>query len=97
MSNLQRARHLEGCLGEVVAFNRDSGRYLVQLLPPRLPPGAPNFRGEAMEAEEEADAPDAPEAPEAPEAPVSKLVLLQNLRPAVERTVKPPLKESNFI
>lgn len=94
MSNLQRARHLEGCLGEVVAFNRDSGRYLVQLLPPRLPPGAPNFRGEAMEAEEEADAPDAPEAPE---APVSKLVLLQNLRPAVERTVKPPLKESNFI
>lgn len=45
LSNLQRARHLEGSLGEVIAFNRDSGRYLVQLLPPGAlrcrPPGRP--------------------------------------------------------
>eukprot|EP00438_Fugacium_kawagutii_P026409 Skav210809 [mRNA] locus=scaffold2924:143905:144252:- [translate_table: standard] len=80
LSNLQRARHLEGSLGEVVAFNRDSGRYLVQLLPPRAASaGVPIFQGGE------------------PVEPVSKLVLLQNLRPAVERTLKPPTKESNFI
>mgnify|MGYP002804113575 CR=1 FL=1 len=80
LSNLQRARHLEGCLGEVMAYNRDSGRYLVQLLPPSKGSGpGPIFQGGT----------------EVP--PISKLVLLQNLRPAVERTLKPPLKEANFI
>lgn len=80
LSNLQRARHLEGCLGEVMAYNRDSGRYLVQLLPPSKGKDAlgPIFQGGSVE-------------------PISKLVLLQNLRPAVERTLKPPLKEANFI
>ena len=87
----------EGSLGEVIAFNRDSGRYLVQLLPPRRPalptstsatsatsPAMPVFQGgEPL--------------PEPVTEPVSKLVLLQNLRPAVERTLRPPLKEANFI
>ena len=81
----------EGTLGEVIAFNRDSGRYLVQLLPPRRPalptssPAVPVFQGG-----------ESPE-PEPGAEPVSKLVLLQNLRPAVERTLRPPLKEANFI
>ncbi|CAJ1402184.1 unnamed protein product [Effrenium voratum] len=77
LANLQRARHLEGSLGEVLAFNRDSGRYLVQLIPPRQPNG-PVFQGGEPET-------------------VSKLVLIQNLRPAFERTWKPPGNESNFI
>lgn len=65
---------------EVMAYNRDSGRYLVQLLPPSKGSGpGPIFQGGT----------------EVP--PISKLVLLQNLRPAVERTLKPPLKEANFI
>ncbi|CAE7237745.1 ANK1 [Symbiodinium sp. CCMP2456] len=42
LSNLQRARHLEGSLGEVLAFDRDSGRYLVQLFAPQ---NAPIFHG----------------------------------------------------
>lgn len=65
---------------EVMAYNRDSGRYLVQLLPPAkgaIGPG-PIFQGTEV-------------------PPISKLVLLQNLRPAVERTLKPPLKEAHFI
>lgn len=63
-----------------MAYNRDSGRYLVQLLPPSKGSGpGPIFQGGT----------------EVP--PISKLVLLQNLRPAVERTLKPPLKEANFI
>lgn len=98
LSNLQRARHLEGSLGEVIAFNRDSGRYLVQLLPPRRPalptstsatsPAVPVFQGGEPLPEP---------VPEPVVEPVSKLVLLQNLRPAVERTLRPPLKEANFI
>lgn len=63
-----------------MAYNRDSGRYLVQLLPPSKGKDAlgPIFQGGSEE-------------------PISKLVLLQNLRPAVERTLKPPLKEAHFI
>jgi len=91
----------EGSLGEVIAFNRDSGRYLVQLLPPRRPalptstsatsatsPAMPVFQGGEPLPEP---------VPEPVAEPVSKLVLLQNLRPAVERTLRPPLKEANFI
>lgn len=88
----------EGSLGEVIAFNRDSGRYLVQLLPPRRPalptstsatsPAVPVFQGGEPLPEP---------VPEPVVEPVSKLVLLQNLRPAVERTLRPPLKEANFI
>ncbi|OLP94462.1 Ankyrin-3 [Symbiodinium microadriaticum] len=77
LSNLQRARHLEGSLGEVLAFDRDSGRYLVQLIAPQ---NAPIFHGGC------------------PEPPiVSKLVLLQNLRPAFDRSSKPPGSEAHFI
>eukprot|EP00439_Symbiodinium_sp_Y106_P066704 s499_g10.t3 len=77
LSNLQTARHLEGSLGEVLAFDRDSGRYLVQLFAPQ---NAPIFHGGC------------------PEPPiVSKLVLLQNLRPAFDRSSKPPGSEAHFI
>mmetsp|Transcript_2457 Transcript_2457/g.5847 ORF Transcript_2457/g.5847 Transcript_2457/m.5847 type:complete len:442 (-) Transcript_2457:31-1356(-) len=81
LSNLQRARHLEGSLGEVLAFDRDSGRYLVQLFSARAAPEAPVFTGPSE---------DVPQV-------VSKLVLLQNLRPALDRSFKPPGSEANFI
>ncbi|CAE6969435.1 HLJ1 [Symbiodinium natans] len=87
LSNLQRARHLEGSLGEVLAFDRDSGRYLVQLFPLKNTP---------KDSSPEPDEPHEPREP--PEPPVvSKLVLLQNLRPAFDRSSKPPSSETHFI
>lgn len=78
LCNLQKAQHLEGCLGEVIGFDRGSARYQIQLLSGRAPNGV------------DASHPD--------EASSSlKLVRIENLRSACERSFKPPASENEFI
>lgn len=78
LCNLQKAPHLEGCLGEVIGFDRGSARYQVQLLPAIVPcnqdASQPNGVGSAL-----------------------KLVRIENLRSACDRSFKPPASENEFI
>lgn len=78
LCNLQKAQHLEGCLGEVIGFDRGSARYQIQLLPGRDP------------SNEDASQPDGVSS-------ALKLVRIENLRSACDRSFKPPASENDFI
>lgn len=82
LTDLQKARHLEGRLGEIVGFDISSQRFQVQLIPPTSAAASSSSSSRNKPTLEDG-------------AP--KLVRRQNLKPAFQRSLEAPSTPAAFI